>query len=155
MPGTRWGDLVDVVLENVDAANEQALRTKALRAEIRGCRLTGADLGESTLTDVIFLDCKLDLVGLRFATMQRVVFRDCVMPEADFYEASLKDVLFDGCELRDATFSNGHLERVEIRGCDLSGLRGVEALRAIRMPWVDVIENAGLFASALEIEIVD
>jgi hypothetical protein len=37
----------------------------------------------------------------------------------------------------------------------LIGLRGVEALRTVRMPWNDVLENAPLFARALGIEIVD
>jgi uncharacterized protein YjbI with pentapeptide repeats len=154
-PGVDWGDLVDAVLENVDAANRRAPRTALLRVAVKGCRLTGADLRESSLTDVTFDDCKLNLTGLRFATIQRVVFRDCLMHEADFYEASLKDVLFERCELREAAFDKARLDRVEIRSSDLSGLRGVEALRGTRMPWVDIIENAALFAAALDIEIVD
>ena len=47
------------------------------------------------------------------------------------------------------------VQRVEVRGCDLTGLRGVEALRGVRMPWGDVLENASLFATVLGIEIVD
>jgi hypothetical protein len=46
-------------------------------------------------------------------------------------------------------------ERVELRGCDLTGLRGAEALRGMRMPWNDVLENAPLFAAVVGIEIVD
>jgi hypothetical protein len=46
-------------------------------------------------------------------------------------------------------------QRVELRGCDLTGLRGAEALRGVRMPWNDVLENAPLFASVVGIEIVD
>ena len=150
-----WSELVDIVVEKADGANEPAVRSKLLRTELRGCRLTGADLGESSLIDVTFADCKLDLLGFRFASLRRVAFVDCVMPEADFYAARLEDVLFEGCELREATFSEARLERVELRGCDLAGLRGIEALRGIRMPWVDVIQNAGLFAGALAIEILD
>ena len=77
------------------------------------------------------------------------------MSECDFEEAALKDVLFERCELRGATFSSAALQRVELRGCDLAGLRGVEALRGVRMPWNDVLENATLFALAAGIEIVD
>jgi uncharacterized protein YjbI with pentapeptide repeats len=104
---------------------------------------------------VTFDDCRLDLVNLRFAKFERVVFRDCRMSECDFHEASLKDVLFERCQLREATFSSATVQRVEVRGCDLAGLQGVEALRGIRMPWNDVLENAQLFASALGIDIVD
>jgi hypothetical protein len=45
--------------------------------------------------------------------------------------------------------------------CDVSkalrpdGLRGAEALRGMRMPWNDVLENAPLFAGVAGIEIVD
>jgi uncharacterized protein YjbI with pentapeptide repeats len=150
-----FGDLVDVVVENVDWANRRAPRLQARRAELRQCRLTGTELGEAALTDVTFDGCRLDLVGLRLAKLERVVFRDCRMSECDLYEARLKDVLFERCELRQATFTNMKIQRVELVGCDLAGVSGVEALRTARMPWTDVLENAGLFATALGIEIVD
>jgi len=77
------------------------------------------------------------------------------MNECDFEGASLKDVLFERCALREATFASAALQRVELRGCDLAGVRGVDALRGVRMPWNDVLENAPLFALAAGVEIVD
>jgi uncharacterized protein YjbI with pentapeptide repeats len=147
-------DLVDVVVENVDWANSRS-RVAGRRVELHHCRLTGSELGQSELTDVTFLDCRLDLVGLRFAKLERVVFRDCRMTECDFYEASLKDVTFERCELRGARFSAARIERVELSACDLAGASGVEALRGARMSWDDVLANAPVFASAIGIEIVD
>lgn len=138
-----------------DWANARAPRLSAERVELRRCRLTGAELAESTLRDVAFDECRIDLAGLRHARLERVVFRDCRMGECDFYGATLKDVLFERCELREATLSAVKLERVELRGCDLTAARGAEALRGARMPWNDVIENAALFASIAGIEIVD
>ena len=149
------GELVDVVVANVDWANGRAPGLQARRAELRQCRLTGAELGEAVLTDVTFDGCRLDLAGLRLAKLERVVFRDCRMTECDLYEARLNDVLFERCELREATLTKMQIQRVELRGCDLTGLSGVEALRTARMPWTDVLENAALFATALGIEIVD
>jgi len=150
------GELVDVTVAGVDWANSRPVRgLAARRAELRTCRLTGAELAEAELSDVTFDDCRLDLVNLRFAKLERIVFRDCRMSECDFEEASLKDILFERCELRETTFSSASLQRVELRGCDLRGLRGVEALRGVRMPWGDVLENAALFALAAGIEIVD
>src|SRR3954453_13975313 len=98
------GDLVDVVASNLDWANERAQRFSALRAELRECRLTGAELAEATVCDVLFDECQLDLVGLRHARLERAVFRDCRMSECDLYGAALKDVLFERCDLREATF---------------------------------------------------
>jgi uncharacterized protein YjbI with pentapeptide repeats len=148
-------DLVDAVATDLDWANERSPRLSLQRVELRRCRLTGADLGEATLRDVVFDECRIDLVNLRHAKLERVVFRDCRMTECDFYETSLKDALFERCELREATFSGCTLQRVELRGCDLAGVRGADALRGARMPWVDVVENAALFATAVGIEIVD
>ncbi len=148
-------DLVDVVAADRDWSNLRPGRIGALRAELRRCRLTGAELAEATLRDVTFDECRVDLVGLRHARLERVVFRECRMGECDFYGASLVDVLFEGCELREATFSGCTIERVELRGCDLAGLRGADALRGARLPWSDVVENAALFATALGVEIVD
>jgi uncharacterized protein YjbI with pentapeptide repeats len=153
---TELGELLDGTVAGADWANSRPVRgLEARRAELRTCRLTGAELAEAKLSDVTFDDCRLDLVNLRFSKLERVVFRDCRMTECDFEEASLKDVLFERCELQEATFSSAALQRVELRGCNLRGLRGVESLRGARMPWNDVLENAPLFALAVGIEIVD
>jgi uncharacterized protein YjbI with pentapeptide repeats len=148
-------DLDDAVADGLDWANRQARRIFVRRAEVRRCRLTGAELAEGRLEDVTFDDCRLDFVGLRGAILERVVFRDCRMGECELNSAALTDVLFENCELRQATFSGVRLKRVELRGCDLTGLRGIEALRGARLPWNDVLENAPLFAAALGLEIID
>jgi uncharacterized protein YjbI with pentapeptide repeats len=148
-------DLVDAVASDADWANERARGLSAQRVELRRCRLTGAELAEAVLRDVVFDECRLDLVGLRHATLERVVFRDCRMTECDLYGSTLKDVLFERCELREATLSTCTLERVELRGCDLTALRGAEALAGARMTWSDVVENAALFAAVIGIEVVE
>ena len=51
--------------------------------------------------------------------------------------------------LREATISGVTAKRVELRDCDLTGLRGAEALRGVRMPWNDVLQNAPLFAGVV------
>jgi uncharacterized protein YjbI with pentapeptide repeats len=154
-PVTELNALVDAVVVDADWANRQARGAVARRAELRRCRLTGTELAEAALTDVTFEECRLDLAGLRIAKLERVVFRDCRMAECDLFEATLTDVLFERCELREATFGGVKVQRVELRGCDLAGLHGAEALRGVRMPWNDVLENGPLFAAALGVEIVD
>ena len=154
-PASDSGDLTDRVVEDADWANRRSPRLALLRVEARRCRLTGAELGESTLTDVVLADCRLDLAGLRFARLRRVVFRDCRMSGCDLHGAQLEDVLFERCDLREAILSAATLARVELRGCDLAGMFGADALRGARMPWNDVLASAPLFAAALGIEIVD
>jgi uncharacterized protein YjbI with pentapeptide repeats len=149
------GDLVDVAVESRDWANARASRCSLRRVELRLCRLTGAELAESALSDVTFSDCRLDLAGLRFAKLERVVFRDCRMAECDLHGATLEDVVFERCELREATFSAVTVRRVDLLGCELAGLRGADALRGARMPWHDVLQNGPVFAAALGIVVLD
>lgn len=144
-----------MVVKDANWANVRAPRVSLERVEVRGTRLTGAELAEARLRDVVFEECRIDLGGLRHAHLERVVFRDCRMSECELYGAALKDVLFERCELREATFSGISIQRVELRGCDLTAARGAEALKGARMPWNDVIENAGLFAAIAGIEIVE
>jgi uncharacterized protein YjbI with pentapeptide repeats len=149
------GDLVDLVIENRDWSNTRASRATLRRLELRLCRLTGVELAESQLSDVVFSDCRLDLAGLRFAKLERVAFRDCRLAEADLYGATLEDVVFERCELREATLAGIKVTRVDLIGCELAGLRGADALRGARMPWNDVLQNGPLFADALGIQILD
>jgi uncharacterized protein YjbI with pentapeptide repeats len=149
------GDLVDLVAENQDWSNARAARSSIRRVELRLCRLTGVELAESELSDVVFADCRLDLAGLRFSKLERVVFRDCRMTECDLYGATLKDVVFERCELREATLTEVTVRRVDLVRCELAGLHGAEALRGARIPWDDVLQNGPVFAAALGIEILD
>jgi uncharacterized protein YjbI with pentapeptide repeats len=153
-PVSALGDLVDVVVADADWAGVRGLGTSLHRVELRRCRLTGTELGEATLSDVTFDECRLDVTGLRHARLERVAFRDCRMTECDFHGAALTDVLFERCDLRGANVAGARIQRVELRGCDLIGLHGGEALRGARLPWNDVLENAMLFASLAGVEIL-
>lgn len=149
------GPLVDAVVEHADQPNTAARGMDVRRVVVRKSRLTGSELGESTLTDVTFADCRIDLVGLRFARLERVEFLDCRMTECDLQGARLTDVRFERCDLREATFSSVSVDRVLFRACELLGARGVESLRGARIAFDDVLANAPTLASALGLVIVD
>lgn len=146
------GRLADLRFHRGSLANADVRRTELRRVEFSGCRATGCSFVEATLADTVFDDCRLDLASFRFASLERVVFRDCRLEEADFYEATLRSVLFERCPLTRATFDGVTVvERVEFRGCALDGSSGAASLRGARMPWADVVANAGTFAAALGI----
>ncbi len=153
--GLRALELTDVRVEGADWANLRAPRASWTRVELRGVRLTGGELAEALLRDVTFVDCRVDLTGLRSARLERVRFDGCRLEELDLYGSKLVDVRFERCELREATFSGARLERCAISRCDLSGLRGAESLAGVRMTWDDVLANAPVFALALGVEIAD
>ncbi len=138
-----------------DHANLDAPKAAFSRVAFRDCRLTGAQLSEASLCDATFASCRLDLAVLAGATLERVVFADCVLSEATLEQALLRDVRFERCDLTGATLGHIRLQRVELVGCGLAGVRSLGDLRGARMPWPDLVENAGELAAALGIDVLE
>ena len=40
-------------------------------------------------------------------------------------------------------------------GCTLDGLRGVERLRGVAMPWADIVAAAGVFAGEIGVRLLE
>ena len=59
------------------------------------------------------------------------------------------------CDLKNADVRGAHLKRAELRRCDLTGLQGVDSLRGASMEWSDILDMAGVLASALGIKVLD
>jgi uncharacterized protein YjbI with pentapeptide repeats len=147
--------LRDVLVSGGSWANANAADASVRRVEFRNTRLTGVAFGNATLHDVAFVECRLDLASFRFAKLSHVRFEGCQLTEADFYEADVKATAFSGCSLAGASIAAVTFADTELRGCDLTELGNAERLRGVRMPWVDVIQSAGVLATGLGIEIVD
>jgi uncharacterized protein YjbI with pentapeptide repeats len=147
--------LHDVEATGADIANLDAPRAELRRVVFRDCRLTGAQLARSSLSDVIFAGCRLDLAVLADATLERVSFSRSVLADATFERAILRDVSFEECDFTGTSLDRIRLQRVELTGCRLEGMRSLGDLRGARMPWPDVVGNAGAFAGALGIEVLD
>ena len=147
--------LVDAVLRDADLANVRAPGAVLRRVRLERVRLTGAELGESTIEDVVFADCRVDLASLRLAKLSRVRFERCRMEEIDLQGATLSSVLFLECALQRATWAGVTLTRTELRGCDLAGAVNPERLRGMRMPWADAVDAVAELAAAVGVEIVE
>lgn len=146
---------VDCVLRRCDLANLDARTASMRRVHVIGGRLTGALLSESQFEDVTFEDCRADLTGWAAVQLRRVCFASCDLRNADFQDARFKAVSFEDCDLREADFERTKFEAVELRRCRLAGARGVRELKGVRMPWADVLENAGVFAAACGVQTLD
>jgi len=147
--------LVDTALRDCDLANIRTRRASAWRVTVASCRLTGITLSTASLRDVAVISSQLDLAGFDAATLERVRFEDCVLRDASFLDARLHSVSFVDCDLSGADFTGVVASRVEMIGCRLDRLRGLPSLRGVQMRWTDVLENAGLFATALGIAILE
>ena len=83
------------------------------------------------------------------------MFRDCLLTGADLSGADLRGARFERCDLTEAELRGARLEGAVLDGCRLTGVRGAEALRGARMRWADILELAGAFAAALDIELIE
>src|SRR5262249_60870709 len=60
-PATELSELEDATAIDADWANTSASGLTIRRVQLRGCRLTGAELRESTFVDASLDGCRLDL----------------------------------------------------------------------------------------------
>jgi uncharacterized protein YjbI with pentapeptide repeats len=149
------GGLQDGVVERTNLANLRAVSSTLLRVRLRGCRMTGLQWAEGLWRDVEVSDCRADLLALRRTQLERVTFRDCVLSEADLLEARLREVTLERCTLAGADLRGTRFERCVLRGCALDGVHGIGRLDGITMPWPDIVDAAGTFASALGVRVAE
>ncbi len=147
--------IVEGELRDCNLANLHAREATFAGVAVERGRLTGIDLAEATLRDVTIRDCRIDLASFRGARLERVRFADCVLAQTDFLDARLDSVCFHDCDLTGADLRGARLQACELRRNDLTGLQGVESLRGAGMEWPDIVNMAGVWASALGIEVLD
>jgi uncharacterized protein YjbI with pentapeptide repeats len=87
--------------------------------------------------------------------MEVTRFDDCDLGGADFYEAQLPGCQLLDCRLEAADLSRAVLTGSELHGSRLEGLRGVLALRDVRIDPVQVTELAHAVLAAHGIEVTD
>jgi hypothetical protein len=93
------------------------------------------------------------LCSFAHSALRRVAFENVNLREASFLETRLTSVSFSGCDLTGADFRGARLKECTIRGSSLDGVVGVESLRGLTMPWVDLVGSVEALAAALGIEV--
>jgi uncharacterized protein YjbI with pentapeptide repeats len=147
-PGLR---LADVVLRGCELSNVDGREGSLRRVEIHGSRLVGFGLAGGTVQDLRVVDSSLALASLAFSKLQNVVFERVDLAEASFMDARLETVAFIDCKLAGADFRGVKLKGCVIRGTALDGIVGVDCLKGVVMPWVDVLASTAALAAALGI----
>jgi uncharacterized protein YjbI with pentapeptide repeats len=145
----------DVEFERCDLANLLARDSSLIRVAVRASRMTGAALLATTVRDVTFRDCRIDLASFAASKFADVTFTNCRLDQANFGDADLSGVQFNGCGLAGAQFSGATLTGARFSGCDLTGIAGVTNLRGAIITTSDALTLARIFAEALEITIED
>ena len=81
--------------------------------------MTGCELEQLRLTDVVLVECELSVAMLAKATMTRVRFERCRMSGLYAPEATLTDVALVDCKLDEADLRMSRWQRVTAAECDL------------------------------------
>lgn len=123
------------------------------RVLVKKSRCSGIQLQTSTLKDVAFVDCKLNMANFRFAKLTNVCFEDCVLDEADFYAAQLINVAFQNCSLVKTQFSDATLKQVDLRTSDINDLLGVSSLKGAIIDSIQLVSLAPVLANQLGIDV--
>jgi uncharacterized protein YjbI with pentapeptide repeats len=147
--------LSDVALLRCDLTATNCAESSWRRVKLQNMRCSGLKLQTSTLKDVVFEDCKLDLSNFRFSKLKNVQFKDCVLDEADFYKTELENVQFLCCSLNKAEFSAAKCKDVDLRTSDLAGISGVEGLAGATIDSVQLIAIAQTLAHYFKIQVSD
>jgi uncharacterized protein YjbI with pentapeptide repeats len=147
--------LMDVELKACDLSAARCSESSFMRVRIVGGRMTGVDLNQGTLTDVVFEDCKLDMANFRAAKLTRVRFVDCSLVEADFQMAELTDVEFQNCHLEKVEFHQCKLKNVDARTSQLLDIRGWQSLKGLTIDPIQATVIAPQLAAAMGLVIAE
>jgi uncharacterized protein YjbI with pentapeptide repeats len=157
LSGARLANLFlsDCELLRCNLANAVVRNGSMRRVACEGGRLTGFSFSAGGARDVSFHDCRADMASFEGSRLERIAFSGCDLREADFRQARLTSVAFSGCDLTGADISGARFEDCSMAGCTLDGMRGVDRLRGVAMPWADILAAAGVFAGELGVRLLD
>jgi uncharacterized protein YjbI with pentapeptide repeats len=145
--------LRDVILRDCGLSNVDGREGAIGRVEVHRSQLVGFACSQGRIRDLRVVDSSLQLASFALSRVQNAVFDRVNLTEASFLNARLQDVEFIDCRLAGADFRGASLKGCVIRGCSLEGIVGVDSLRGVRMPWVDVLASTAAMAEALGIEV--
>ncbi len=147
-------DLADAIIQELRAPNILCYRGSIIRSCISKGRLTGIQLPDAHITDVVFKNCLLNLANFRKAKFERCIFIDCDLTETDFSNANIHNTLFENCQIDLVEFSNVQCKRVEFLNTNLSQIRGVSGLSGSAITEENLIEIAPLLAASHGIHLI-
>lgn len=144
----------DTAFENPNLATATLKGGSLTRVVIEGGRLTGLQVIEAEVRDVVWRGCGADMAAFRHSRLLHVTFRDCSLREADFSGMRGEFLRFADCDLRGASFRHAELAGCELRRCRLDDIEGVEGLRGASLEVDQLIDLAPALARAMGIRVL-
>lgn len=144
-------DLQDAVIRDTDLTGRRI--EAAVRTRFERCRLSGVDLGEARLVDVVFDDCSLELASARTASFERVELRGGTLDGLDLTGSTLADVTIVGVGLAGVTLDRVRWSRADLRDAELSAVTDLGLLRGVTIGEHQAIALAARLAKAAGIAV--
>ena len=143
----------DFIAKQTDFSSTSMTDGAFNRTEFINCRMSGADFGKTSLHDVVFRGCKLDMANMRFTDIRRAKFVDCTLVEADFLGATMQDVVFESCVLERTIFDRVKCKRVDLRTSQLIEISGWGSLKGAIIDDIQLMSVAPYLAHELGIAV--
>lgn len=110
-------------LRVVDAANADIEQSGWRDVTVSESRLTGAKLNGSVLSNVVFMETRMNLMQIQNAKMKNVRFERCDLRGAYFNGSSLPGTIFEGSNLTGADFSGADITGSDLRRAIIEDIR--------------------------------
>lgn len=146
---------VDGIFSKCDFTACQLPEASWQRVAIHNGRASGVQLQNSTLKNVLFEDCKMNLANFRFTKLKDAHFKNCDLSEADFYSAQLENVSFENCLLEKTEFSASKLKKVDLRTSNITNVLGIHNLSGAIIDSIQLTLLAPRLAAEYKIIIKD
>ncbi len=143
--------MLDVRAELCDWSGASWEKGRFRRVELKECRLSGFQLFETELDQVLFTDCIFESAVIVTGSFQGARFEGCNLREARFEESDLTGTVFSHCDLTGSSLAGCKLEGVDLRGSTLSNLRAnAKDLRGILIEPSQAVQIVSLFGIKVE-----
>jgi fluoroquinolone resistance protein len=117
------GEYEECIFEGGDWMNGSLAGFQFVKCTFRLCNLSMANLSDTTLSHVVFEQCKL--AGFRFDLCRdfglSIRFINSSLNYASFYRKSMAKTQFTGCSLHGVDFTEADFYSAVFEECDLSG----------------------------------
>ena len=114
----------DKVFEKISFTAQEIRNREFLRCKFKSCDFSGSNFNYNQFVDCEFVNCNISLLKLVSTTLSNVIFRDCKLLGVNFSECEdfLFSVQFEGGVLDFASFANKKMPKTRFANVSLKGV---------------------------------
>ena len=112
-----------ITFNNCDLSMVEFVDGGIHRCKFKNTKLVGANIGKSSMRNVIVEECYAKYFNLYQTRTSRLFLKSSNFTEARFYDCVLAEAIFDSVNFLSAEFLNTSLSGVDLSETEISGLR--------------------------------